>query len=58
MFFQGYTNTDNPFGDTNLLNTFVWKKKLDKEGLKTITKEDIERRNRLKVEQNRVRLFT
>jgi hypothetical protein len=25
------TNTDNPFGDGNLLATFVWSEKLDKE---------------------------
>ena len=24
--FQGYTNTDNPFGDAHLLETFVWQK--------------------------------
>ena len=23
---QGYTNTDNPFGDAHLLETFVWQK--------------------------------
>ena len=28
-----YTNTDNPFGDSNLLGKFVWKKKLIKEGI-------------------------
>ena len=27
-----YTNADNPFGDSNLLDKFVWRKKLDKEG--------------------------
>ena len=25
-FFQGYTNTDNPFGDAHLLENFVWQK--------------------------------
>lgn len=54
--YMGYTNTDNPFGDTNLLNTFVWRKKLEKEGLKSLDKEGIERRNRLKLEQNRLEL--
>ena len=24
--FQGYTNTDNPFGDAHLLENFVWQK--------------------------------
>lgn len=28
-----YTNNDNPFGDSNLLGKFVWKKKLLKEGI-------------------------
>ncbi|XP_055952257.1 splicing factor Cactin-like [Argiope bruennichi] len=51
--YMGYTNTDNPFGDTNLLNGFVWKKKLEKEGLHKLSKEEMERRNRLKLEQNK-----
>eukprot|EP00614_Pseudopedinella_elastica_P030873 CAMPEP_0172623520 /NCGR_PEP_ID=MMETSP1068-20121228/129411_1 /TAXON_ID=35684 /ORGANISM="Pseudopedinella elastica, Strain CCMP716" /LENGTH=520 /DNA_ID=CAMNT_0013432113 /DNA_START=165 /DNA_END=1727 /DNA_ORIENTATION=+ len=28
----GYTNDDNPFGDTNLSAAFVWKKKAEKDG--------------------------
>ena len=28
----GYTNESNPFGDTNLNQQFVWKKKAEKEG--------------------------
>lgn len=24
--YMGYTNTDNPFGDNNLLGTFIWSK--------------------------------
>lgn len=24
--YMGYTNTDNPFGDNNLLGTFIWNK--------------------------------
>lgn len=48
-----YTNTDNPFGDSNLLSTFVWKKKLDREGLKNITSDDLEKRNRDKQDENR-----
>ncbi|XP_071449972.1 splicing factor Cactin [Hetaerina americana] len=48
-----YTNTDNPFGDANLLATFVWKKKLDKEGLTGVSREEIEVRNRQKQEENR-----
>eukprot|EP01065_Artemidia_motanka_P042913 TRINITY_DN5836_c0_g1_i1.p1 TRINITY_DN5836_c0_g1~~TRINITY_DN5836_c0_g1_i1.p1 ORF type:complete len:577 (+),score=220.81 TRINITY_DN5836_c0_g1_i1:68-1732(+) len=28
---RGYTNTSNPFGDSNLSDTFVWEKKLDRQ---------------------------
>ncbi|GLH02384.1 Cactin [Gryllus bimaculatus] len=48
-----YTNTDNPFGDANLLSTFVWSKKLDKEGLTGVSREELEVRNRQKQEENR-----
>ncbi|XP_054720352.1 splicing factor Cactin-like [Uloborus diversus] len=54
--YMGYTNSDNPYGDTNLLEKFVWKKKLEKEGLKHITKDEIERRSRLnKIELDKVK---
>lgn len=43
-----YTNTDNPFGDGNLLSTFVWTKKLAKEGLIDASREELEMRNRYK----------
>jgi len=48
-----YTNTDNPFGDSSLLSTFVWKKKLDKDGLAGITSDELEKRNRDKQDENR-----
>ncbi|RZC34218.1 cactin [Asbolus verrucosus] len=48
-----YTNTDNPFGDGNLLSTFVWTKKLAKEGLTGVSPEELEARNRYKQEENR-----
>jgi hypothetical protein len=48
-----YTNADNPFGDHDLLGTFVWKKKFEKEGMKDLTKDEIERRNRLLAEENK-----
>lgn len=48
-----YTNTDNPFGDGNLLSTFVWSKKLAKEGLTNVTQEELEARNRHKQEENK-----
>ncbi|CAG5098994.1 Oidioi.mRNA.OKI2018_I69.XSR.g16155.t1.cds [Oikopleura dioica] len=34
---SGYTNDDNPFGDERLVETFVWKKKMDKEGNSHLT---------------------
>ncbi|KAJ5070794.1 cactin [Anaeramoeba ignava] len=36
----GYTNDDNPFGDSNLTQVFVWKKKKEKELNKGIITED------------------
>ncbi|KAG5894950.1 hypothetical protein JTB14_023299 [Gonioctena quinquepunctata] len=48
-----YTNSDNPFGDGNLLSTFVWNKKLSKEGLTDVTHEELETRNRFKQEENK-----
>lgn len=33
-----FTNADNPYGDSNLLDRFIWKKKLDKEGLNNLSK--------------------
>lgn len=48
-----YTNTDNPFGDGNLLATFVWNKKLEKEGLRDASHQDLEVLNRHKQEENK-----
>jgi hypothetical protein len=45
-----YSNTDNPFGDGNLLNPFVWHKKLEKGG---VSREELKVRNRQKQEENR-----
>ena len=51
-----YTNADNPFGDSNLLDKFFWKKKLVKEGKANLTREEIERELRLKQMANREEL--
>lgn len=48
-----YTNTDNPFGDGNLLTSFVWNKKMKKDGLEGVTREELELRNRQKQEENK-----
>ncbi|XP_042862870.1 cactin-like isoform X2 [Penaeus japonicus] len=51
-----FTNADNPYGDNNLLETFVWNKKLEKEGLANLPREEIEKQNRLKMDENRMEL--
>lgn len=51
--YMGYTNTDNPFGDANLHQTFVWGKKYEKLGVKEINLEDVERENRMKLEETK-----
>lgn len=51
-----YSNSDNPFGDGNLLSTFVWNKKLVKEGITNVKAEELEVRNRYKQEENKKEL--
>lgn len=51
-----YSNSDNPFGDGNLLSTFVWNKKLSKEGITNVQPEELELRNRYKQEENKKEL--
>ena len=48
-----YTNEDNPFGDSNLLETFRWGKKLEKEGLTDVGNDELEKMNRKKMEENK-----
>ena len=36
----GYTNEDNPFGDEKLLDTFVWRKKMDRDGKTHLTETE------------------
>ncbi|KAB0804053.1 hypothetical protein PPYR_01023 [Photinus pyralis] len=48
-----YTNADNPFGDANLLSTFVWSKKMAKEGLVGVSSEELETRNKYKQDENK-----
>lgn len=38
-----YTNLNNPFNDTSLTETFVWKKKLESEGKDQLSKKEIEK---------------
>jgi hypothetical protein len=51
-----YTNTDNPYGDSNLLATFVWTKKLAKEGVTDLSREELEVLGRRRREENRKEL--
>ncbi|XP_055379455.1 splicing factor Cactin [Condylostylus longicornis] len=54
--YQHYTNQDNPFGDAHLTSTFVWHKKLEKEGLDNVAPEAVEALNRRKQLENRLEL--
>ncbi|XP_075467391.1 splicing factor Cactin [Ascaphus truei] len=54
--YMGYTNTDNPFGDNNLLGTFIWSKALDKKGIGHLTEKDLKDRNKYIQEDNRLEL--
>ncbi|XP_033749673.1 cactin-like [Pecten maximus] len=51
--YLGYTNADNPFGDEHLLDTFTWGKKLEKEGKKNLTKDEIQHLHKQKMEESR-----
>ncbi|KAI6239618.1 Cactin [Aphelenchoides fujianensis] len=47
-----YSDLNNPFNDANLTETFVWDKKLKTEGKSGLSKKEIEKMNRMKVEKN------
>ncbi len=51
-----YTNDDNPFGDSNLTQTFRWNKKLQKEGLDKLDERDLDRVQRQRQEEQRLEL--
>ncbi|XP_075759409.1 splicing factor Cactin [Pelodiscus sinensis] len=54
--YMGYTNTDNPFGDNNLLGTFIWSKALEKKGISHLEEKDLKERNKRIQEDNRLEL--
>lgn len=54
--YMGYTNVDNPFGDEHLTDTFVWSKKISKEGKETLDHEEIHQMTKKKMEENRIEL--
>jgi len=51
---QGYTNADNPFGDEHLLDTFVWQKKLEKEGQSDLAQAELEKIQKSKMVESKV----
>lgn len=48
------TNTNNPYGDEKLLETFVWSKKLEKKGLSDVPPERLKALTAQRVEENKV----
>lgn len=54
--YMGYTNTDNPFGDNNLLGSFIWNKALEKKGISHLGEKDLKERNKQIQEDNRLEL--
>lgn len=54
--YMGYTNADNPFGDEHLLDTFVWHKKLEKEGKKEFETAEIEKIQKRQMMDNKMEL--
>uniref|UniRef100_UPI00398E6F9E splicing factor Cactin n=1 Tax=Pristiophorus japonicus TaxID=55135 RepID=UPI00398E6F9E len=54
--YMGYTNADNPFGDNNLLGTFIWQKALEKKGISHLAEKDLKDRNKRIQEDNRMEL--
>ncbi|KAF6774744.1 hypothetical protein AHF37_05648 [Paragonimus kellicotti] len=54
--YLGYTNEDNPFGDHQLSESFVWKQKLESEGLAHLSKEEIQALQKKKMEENKLEL--
>ncbi|KAF2987015.1 hypothetical protein EK904_006988 [Melospiza melodia maxima] len=42
--YMGYTNTDKPSRDNNLLGTFIWSKALEKKGISHLDEKDLKER--------------
>lgn len=51
--YTGYTDTDNPFGDNNLLGTFIWNKALEKKGISLLENELKQRSKRVQEDNQR-----
>lgn len=53
---MNYSNVDNPFNDAKLTETFLWEKKLEKEGLKDVSPAEVEKINKERIQKNKVEL--
>jgi hypothetical protein len=51
---MGMTNANNPYGDEKLLDTLVWDKKLQKQGLSNVPHEHLKAITAQRVEENKV----
>eukprot|EP01134_Creolimax_fragrantissima_P000239 CFRG0239T1 len=52
--YEGYTNNDNPFGDSRLLEQFTWGKKVEKDSkLQGLTAEEIAEADQRRLEENK-----
>ncbi|KAF7637289.1 hypothetical protein Mgra_00003255 [Meloidogyne graminicola] len=47
-----YTDLNNPFNDTSLSETFIWKKKWETEGKSSVSKKKVEKINRETIAKN------
>lgn len=54
--YMGYSNTDNPFGDNNLLGTFIWTKISEKKGISHLGEKELKERDKRIREENRLEL--
>uniref|UniRef100_A0A5S6Q9K3 Splicing factor Cactin n=1 Tax=Trichuris muris TaxID=70415 RepID=A0A5S6Q9K3_TRIMR len=54
--YMGYSNDNNPYGDPELTHPFVWQKKLEVEGLSSISPAELACRSRKVLEANRMQL--
>merc|ERR1712029_1215678 len=51
-----YTNEDNPFGDSSLMSTFRWDKKLKQDGMDKLSERELHKIHKVKQEEQRQEL--
>ncbi|XP_028636395.1 cactin-like [Grammomys surdaster] len=54
--YMGYSNSDNPFGDNNLLDTFIWRKALEKKDISHLGEKQLKERTKRIQEESRLEL--